>query len=139
MADRSTLASRCVGSFRPSELELVAEAEDDSVVGRRAATIHYTHNGITTFEAPVETIFAYMRDGDHPHQAFKTHRVVSVDGNLVTVAVEGNNPDGSTTEMAVQHRLHRRPGWLELDGSYGSVSPARGIILARAGLKRALG
>ena len=37
-----------VGSFRPSELELVAEAEDGSIVGGRTATIHYTHDEITT-------------------------------------------------------------------------------------------
>src|SRR5262249_19659350 len=39
------------------------------------------------------------------HQAFKSHRLVGVAGNIVTVAVEAYNPDGSTTEMEGEHRL----------------------------------
>jgi hypothetical protein len=46
-----------------------------------------------------------MRTGDHPHQAFKSHRLVDVDENVVTVAVESYNSDGSTTAMTVEHRL----------------------------------
>ena len=46
-----------------------------------------------------------MRAGNHPHRAFKSHRLVGVAGNVVTLAVEAYNPDGSTTEMTVEHRL----------------------------------
>src|SRR5262245_16904068 len=46
-----------------------------------------------------------MRVGNHPHQAFKSHRLVGVVGNVVTVAVGAFNHDGSTTEMTVEHRL----------------------------------
>ena len=103
--ERMAQVLQYAGSFHLSELEVVAEAEDGAIVGGRAATIHYTHDGITRFEVPVETVFAYMRAGNHPHQAFKTHEVVGVDGNLVTVAVEAYNPDGSTLDMTVRHLL----------------------------------
>jgi hypothetical protein len=93
-----------VSEFRPAELDLVATAEG-GVVAAASPTLHYEKSGIATFDAPVERIFAYMRAGNHPHRAFKSHRVVGVAGNVVTVAVEAYNPDGSTTDMTVEHNL----------------------------------
>ena len=92
-----------VGEFQSNELGLVATAD----VGAAAAapTVHYAKDGVATFDVPVERVFAYMSAGNHPHQAFKSHRLVGIAGNVVTVAVEAYNPDGSTTEMTVEHRL----------------------------------
>jgi heme-degrading monooxygenase HmoA len=85
-----------VGEFQPAELGLVATA---------SPTVHYRKDGVATFDVPVEQVFAYMSAGDHPHRAFKSHRLVGIAANLVTVAVEAFNEDGSTTEMTVEHRL----------------------------------
>jgi heme-degrading monooxygenase HmoA len=91
-----------VDEFNSVELGLVATAKDGAAA---SPTLHYEKAGVATFDVPVERIFEYMQAGNHPHQAFKSHRLVGVDGNLVTVAVEAYNPDGSTTEMTVEHRL----------------------------------
>jgi heme-degrading monooxygenase HmoA len=93
-----------VGEFRSAELGLLATAEDGVAAGP-PSTVHYERDGVATFEVPVERIFEYMREGNHPHKAFKSHRLVGVNGNVVTVAVEAYNPDGSTTAMTVEHRL----------------------------------
>lgn len=93
-----------VGEFQSAELGLLATAEDGVTAGS-PSTLHYARDGVATFEVPVERIFDYMRDGNHPHSAFKSHRLVGVDENIVTVAVEAYNPDGSTTAMTVEHRL----------------------------------
>ena len=98
-----------VGEFQSSELGLVASAERDEVTGV-PATVHYRKDAVATFEAPIERIFQYMSAGNHPHRAFKSHRLVGVAGNVVTVAVEAYNPDGSTTEMTVEHRLEPPSG-----------------------------
>jgi heme-degrading monooxygenase HmoA len=93
-----------VGEFQSDELGLVATAEDGTAAAP-AQTVHYEKDGVATFDVPVERVFAYMRAGNHPHRAFKSHRLVGVAGNVVTVAVEAYNPDGSTTEMTVEHQL----------------------------------
>lgn len=93
-----------VGEFQSAELGLLATAED-GVTAPTAPTVRYEKDGVATFDVPVERVFAYMSAGDHSHQAFKSHRLVGVAGNVVTVAVEAYNPDGSTTEMTVEHRL----------------------------------
>ena len=85
-----------VDEFQSAELGLVATAP---------ATVHYEKDAVATFDVPVERVFEYMRAGNHPHRAFKSHRLVGVAGNVVAVAVEAYNPDGSTTEMTVEHRL----------------------------------
>jgi heme-degrading monooxygenase HmoA len=92
-----------VGEFKSAELGLVATAEAGAAA--EAPAVHYEKDGVATFDVPVERVFAYMRAGNHPHRAFKSHRLVGVAGNVVTVAVEAYNPDGSTTEMTVEHRL----------------------------------
>lgn len=94
-----------VGEFQSAELGLLVTVEDGATAAATPPTIRYEKDGIATFDAPVERVFAYMSAGDHPHQAFKSHRLVGVAGNVVTVAVEAYNPDGSTTEMTVEHRL----------------------------------
>ena len=98
LKERMAQVLQHVGEFKSVELGLVASAS-------APAKLHYAKDGVATFDVPVERIFQYMRAGDHPHQAFKSHRLVGVDGNLVTVAVEAYNQDGSTTQMTVEHRL----------------------------------
>jgi heme-degrading monooxygenase HmoA len=93
-----------VGEFQSTELGLMATADDGAVAGS-PSTVHYERDDVATFAVPVERIFEYMRDGNHPHKAFKSHRLVGVDGNVVTVAIEAYNPDGSTTALTVEHRL----------------------------------
>jgi hypothetical protein len=92
-----------VGDFQSAQLGLVASVEDGAAAGARM--VHYQKDRVATFDAPVERIFEYMRTGNHLHQAFKSHRLVGAAGNVVTVAVEAYNADGSTTEMTVEHRL----------------------------------
>jgi len=87
-----------VADFKPAELGLVATASP-------RPTVRYEKDDVATFDVPVERIFAYMSAGNHPHQAFKSHELVGVAGNVVTVAAEAYNADGSTTEMTVEHRL----------------------------------
>jgi heme-degrading monooxygenase HmoA len=93
-----------VAEFKSAELGLVASAEEGTAA-EVVPTVRYERHGVATFAAPVERIFEYMRAGNHPHQAFKSHRLVGTEGNVVTVAVEAYNPDGSTTAMTVEHRL----------------------------------
>lgn len=115
-----------VGTFQPSELELVAEADHGTVAaaGVAAATVHYEHGGITTFEVPVESIFAYMSAGGHSHAAFKRHELVGIQGNVVTVVSEVYNPDGSTFEMTIEHVLDP-PYGIETTMSGGPFDGAR--------------
>ena len=87
-----------VGDFQSSELGLIATAA-------APAQVRYEKDGAATFDVSVDRVFAYMSAGNHPHRAFKSHRLVGVDGKLITVAVEAYNPDGSTTELTVKHRL----------------------------------
>jgi heme-degrading monooxygenase HmoA len=93
-----------VGEFQPTELGLVATAENGATAGA-SPTVHYEKDAVATFDVPVERVFAYMSAGNHPHRAFKSHRLIGVTENVVTVAVEAYNQDGSTTEMTVEHVL----------------------------------
>lgn len=68
-------------------------------------SVHYTKDGIATFDAPTDKVFRYMSAGNHPHAAFKSHRLVGVEGNVVTVDAEVYNPDGSTFETRIEHTL----------------------------------
>ena len=93
-----------VDEFQSAELGLVATAKDGAATGV-PPRVHYEKDGVATFDAPVERVFEYMRAGNHPHRAFKSHRLLGIAGNVVTVAVEAYDPDGSTTELTVEHRL----------------------------------
>jgi heme-degrading monooxygenase HmoA len=96
-----------VGDFKPTELELVTTAEHGAIRrnNNRTVSVRYRKEAIATFDASPDTLFQYMRSGGHPHAAFKSHRLIGLDGNLVTVAAELYNPDGSTFETTIEHRL----------------------------------
>jgi hypothetical protein len=68
-------------------------------------SVHYQHDGIATFPTTTDTIFKYMSAGGHKHQAFKSHRLVGVSGDVVTIEAEIYNPDGSTFTTTIEHRL----------------------------------
>ena len=68
--------------------------------------VHYKKDEIATFDAPPEKIFRYMSSGGHPHQAFKSHRLVGITENEVTVAAEIFNPDGTTFTTTIKHKLN---------------------------------
>ncbi len=67
--------------------------------------VHYKKDGIVLFDAPVEKMFRYMRVGDHKHASFKSHKLVSVTGNVVTLNAEIYNPDGTTSGTTITHKL----------------------------------
>jgi len=73
-------------------------------------SVHYKKDGIATFDATPDKLFRYMSGGGHPHAAFKSHRLVGVTGGVVTVSAEVYNPDGSTFETTIEHRLDRPQG-----------------------------
>jgi len=68
-------------------------------------SIQYRHDDIATFDVDTETLFRYMSQGGHQHTAFKSHRLVGVTDNLVTLEAEVFNPDGSTFSTTIEHRL----------------------------------
>jgi len=65
-----------------------------------------------------------MSAGNHPHAAFKSHRLVGVSGNVVTVDVEVYNPDGSTSKMTVTQKLNP-PSGVETTMAGGHFDGAR--------------
>lgn len=87
-------------------------------------SVHYRKDGIATFEVPTEKVFQYMSSGGHPHAAFKRHQLVGVQGNVVTVAAEIFNPDGSTFETTIVHTLDQ-PRGLETRMNGGPFDGAR--------------
>jgi heme-degrading monooxygenase HmoA len=89
-----------VDEFQPTESTLVASV----------ASVHYKKDGIATFDATPEKVFSYMSAGGHPHAAFKSHRLVGDANGVVTVTAEVYNPDGSTFETTIEHRLDRPRG-----------------------------
>jgi alkyl hydroperoxide reductase subunit AhpC len=88
------------------------------------AIVRYQKEGVGTFDAPVEKIFRYMSAGNHPHKAFKSHRLVGVNGNVVTVQAEVYNPDGSTFTTTITHLLNP-PSGVETTMSGGPFDGAR--------------
>jgi hypothetical protein len=73
-------------------------------------TVTYRKEGIAVFPAPAERVFRYMSAGDHRHTAFKSHRLVGVQSDVVTIDAEVYNPDGSTFQTTIEHRLNRPTG-----------------------------
>lgn len=86
--------------------------------------VHYKRDGIATFDATTDTLFRYMSSGGHPHAAFKSHRLAGISGDVVTVKAEVYNPDGSTFETTITHRLDR-PNGIETAMSGGPFDGAR--------------
>jgi heme-degrading monooxygenase HmoA len=115
-----------VAEFQPDELALVATATQGAATIESGVTktVHYKKDGIATFDAPADKLFRYMSAGNHPHAAFKSHRLVGVAGNLVTVAAEVYNPDGSTFQTTIEHRLDP-PSGLETTMTGGPFDGAR--------------
>ena len=72
--------------------------------------VHYKRDGIATFDTTTETVFRYMSAGNHHHAAFKSHRLVGVSDNVVTLDAEIYNPDGSTFTTTIKHKLNRPKG-----------------------------
>jgi heme-degrading monooxygenase HmoA len=105
--DRMAQVLQHVDEFQPAELRLVASAQNGTANHEesRAMSIHYRKDGIATFDAAPATIFTYMSAGGHPHSAFKSHRLAGIDDGVVTVTAEVYNPDGSTFETTIRHRL----------------------------------
>lgn len=68
--------------------------------------VHYKRDGIATFDANTEKVFRYMSAGDHHHVAFKSHKLVGVSNDVVTLAAEVYNPDGSTFTTTIKHKLN---------------------------------
>jgi hypothetical protein len=87
-------------------------------------SVHYKNEGIATFDAPTEKVFQYMSAGNHRHASFKSHRLVGVEENVVTVDAEVYNPDGSTFATRIEHRLDP-PRGLETRMSGGPFDGAR--------------
>ena len=72
--------------------------------------VRYRKDNIATFDVTPETVLRYMSAGNHPHAAFKSHRLVGVSANVVTVDAEIYNPDGSTFKTTITHRLNPPSG-----------------------------
>ena len=65
-----------------------------------------------------------MSAGNHPHAAFKSHQLVGVAGNVVTLEAEIYNPDGSTFRTTIQHTLNK-PDGVETTMGGGAFDGAR--------------
>ena len=92
--------------------------------GNVPPSVHYRKNGIITFDATIDSVFGYMKEGDHVHQAFKSHRLVGAKGNAVTIAAEIFNPDGSSFETTITQKLNH-PKSIETIMDGGAFSGAR--------------
>ena len=84
-------------TLRPDDTapELNSETAHGQIVPQ--PPVHYRKEGIATFDAGPEKIFRYMSAGNHPHAAFKSHRLAGITDNVVTIgrdAADGNWPAG---------------------------------------------
>lgn len=87
-------------------------------------TLHFKKTGIATFDAPTEKIFRYMSAGGHPHAALKRHRLTGIEGSVVTIDAEFYQPDGSTFQTTITHKLNP-PKSIETTMSGGPFDGAR--------------
>jgi heme-degrading monooxygenase HmoA len=115
--DRLAHVLQHVDEFSSTEYALVAAAE-------KATTVHYEHEGIAVFPVAVDRLFEYMSAGGHPHQAFKSHRLTGISDAVVEIAADVYNPDGSTFETTIRHRLDP-PRGVETTMSGGPFDGAR--------------
>ena len=72
--------------------------------------VRFKKAGIAMFDAPVAKVFDYMAAGDHPHKAFKSYRLKSLDGNVAMIDAEIYSPDGATHKTLIRHELTRPNG-----------------------------
>jgi alkyl hydroperoxide reductase subunit AhpC len=91
-----------------------------------ATRVLYRKEGIATFDVPAEKVFRYMSVGNHQHAAFKSHQLVDIIQNVVTIAAEVYNPDGSTFQTTIQHTLNHPVG-VETTMTGGAFDGARFI------------
>ena len=105
--ERMAQVLQYVDEFQPAELTLIASAKDGTTNEEEEETmsVHYRKEGIATFDATPDKLFQYMSAGGHPHVAFKSHRLDGISDGVVTVSAEVFNPDGSTFETTIEHRL----------------------------------
>jgi hypothetical protein len=114
-----------VDQFQPAELTLIASAEHGTTINKETTMgVHYKKDGIAIFDAPPEKLFRYMSAGDHPHAALKSHRLVGVSDGRVALDAEVYNPDGSTFETRIEHRLDP-PNGIETTMTGGHFDGAR--------------
>jgi len=92
--------------------------------GTETRTVYYKKDGMATFPAAIDDVFEYMSEGGHPHAAFKSHKLVDIASNVVTVDAEIFNPDGSTSRTTITHELNRPKG-IEITINGGAFSGAR--------------
>ena len=97
-------------TLRPDDTapELNSETAHGQIVPQ--PPVHYRKEGIATFDAGPEKIFRYMSAGNHPHAAFKSHRLAGITDNVVTIEAEVYNPDGSTFTTTIRHKLNQPKG-----------------------------
>lgn len=86
--------------------------------------VHYKKNNITTFDVTIEEVFNYMREGNHKHQAFKSHQLINSKDDQVTVEAEIYNPDGSTFKTRITHQFFPPKG-IETTMEGGAFSGAK--------------
>jgi hypothetical protein len=98
--------------------------------GTQLKSLDYKRDRITTFPLPVQDVFKYMSRGNHRHAAFKSHTLVGIAGNEVTVEAEIFNQDGSTVVTNITHRLNPPKG-IETTMSGGAFSGAKFTTLTQ--------
>jgi heme-degrading monooxygenase HmoA len=105
--ERMAQVLQYVDEFQPAELTLIASAKHGTTNEEEEETmsVHYKKEGIATFDATPDKLFQYMSAGGHQHAAFKSHRLDGISDGVVTVSAEVYNPDGSTFETTIEHRL----------------------------------
>jgi alkyl hydroperoxide reductase subunit AhpC len=86
--------------------------------------VRYRRDDAGAFDAPLDRIFAYMSAGDHPHQAFKSHKLVGKSGNIVTIDSEIYTPEGATFKTIITHKLSK-PNGIESTMTGGAFDGAR--------------
>jgi hypothetical protein len=72
--------------------------------------VHYKKEGIVIFDVTTDKIFRYMNTGNHQHRSFKSYKLVGVSGNMVTIDAEIYNPDSTTFNTTIIHKLNPPKG-----------------------------
>lgn len=72
--------------------------------------VHYKKESIIIFDVGNDKIFKYMKTGNHSHRSFKSHKLIGVSGNVVTIDAEIYNQDGTTFNTTIIHKLNPPKG-----------------------------